>query len=87
MIADLKPYPEYKESGCRGSGRCRGIGKSARRQVCFAQRNETGYERTSILEVSLKTGVRVRDFESSKRKQMFVDQQVQAAAKATWPIT
>ncbi len=39
----------------------------------FAQRNETGFGDLPILEVSLKTGVRVRDFESSKRKQVMTD--------------
>jgi len=39
----------------------------------FAQRNETGFADLPILEVSLKTGVRVRDFEASDRKQVMTD--------------
>ncbi|MGE4442402.1 MAG: restriction endonuclease subunit S [Desulfomicrobium sp.] len=39
----------------------------------FRQRNETGFPNLPILEVSLKTGVRVRDFENSKRKQVMGD--------------
>jgi type I restriction enzyme, S subunit len=39
----------------------------------FAPRNQTGYEELPILEVSLKTGVRVRDFENSTRKQVMSD--------------
>ena len=39
----------------------------------FAQRNQTGFGNLPILEVSLKTGVRVRDFGSSKRKQIMAD--------------
>lgn len=35
----------------------------------FAERNETGYGGLPILEVSLRTGVRVRDFERGTRKQ------------------
>ena len=39
----------------------------------FAQRNETGFADLPILEVSLRTGVRVRDFENSDRKQVMSD--------------
>jgi type I restriction enzyme S subunit len=39
----------------------------------FAQRNQTGFARLPILEVSLKTGVRVRDFDSATRKQVLSD--------------
>lgn len=39
----------------------------------FAQRNQTGFAELPILEVSLKTGVRVRDFENSIRKQIMSD--------------
>ncbi len=39
----------------------------------FAQRNETGFAGLPILEVSLKTGVRVRDFKDGTRKQVMFD--------------
>jgi len=39
----------------------------------FAQRNETGFPELPILEVSLRTGVRVRDFDASSRKQVMAD--------------
>ena len=39
----------------------------------FRQRNQTGFAELPILEVSLRTGVRVRDFETSKRKQVMSD--------------
>ena len=39
----------------------------------FAQRNETGFADLPILEVSLRTGVRVRNFENSDRKQVMSD--------------
>ena len=39
----------------------------------FIQRNEIGFPELPILEVSLKTGVRIRDFESSDRKQVMAD--------------
>jgi len=41
----------------------------------FVQRNETGFPELPILEVSLRTGVRVRDFESSDRKQVMADRE------------
>jgi type I restriction enzyme S subunit len=39
----------------------------------FAQRNQTGFAELPILEVSLRTGVRVRNFDSSDRKQVMSD--------------
>lgn len=39
----------------------------------FAQRNETGFPDLPILEVSLKTGVRIRSFENGDRKQVMTD--------------
>lgn len=39
----------------------------------FAQRNETGHGDLPILEVSLKTGVRVRNMDNLKRKQVMSD--------------
>jgi type I restriction enzyme S subunit len=39
----------------------------------FAQRNETGFPALPILEVSLRTGVRLREFSNSTRKQVMSD--------------
>lgn len=39
----------------------------------FVQRNETGFAELPILEVSLRTGVRIRDFDTSDRKQVMSD--------------
>jgi type I restriction enzyme S subunit len=39
----------------------------------FVQRNQTGFPELPILEVSLNTGVRIRDIENSTRKQMMSD--------------
>jgi type I restriction enzyme S subunit len=39
----------------------------------FLQRDEIGFADLPILEVSLRTGVRVRDFENSERKQVMTD--------------
>ena len=70
MIADLKPYPQYKESGLSWLGQVPGHWRVVRNGSLFGQRNETGNEALPILEVSLKTGVRVRNFETSTRKQV-----------------
>ena len=47
----------------------------------FLQRNETGFPDLPILEVSLKTGVRVRDFKNSTRKQVMSDREKYKRAK------
>lgn len=73
MISGLKPYPEYKDSGLPWLGRVPSAWQVVRNRSLFSQRNQTGYGELQILEVSLKTGVRVRDFESSKRKQVMSD--------------
>ena len=73
MIADLKPYPQYKESGLSWLGQVPGHWRVVRNGSLFGQRNETGNEALPILEVSLKTGVRVRNFETSTRKQVMSD--------------
>lgn len=73
MIADLKPYAEYKESGLAWLGRMPGHWRVVRNGGLFGQRNETGYRELPILEVSLKTGIRARKFDGSARKQVMSD--------------
>ena len=73
MIADLKPYPEYKASGLSWLGQVPSHWLVVRNGSLFGQRNQTGYAALPILEVSLKTGVRVRDFEKAARKQVMSD--------------
>jgi type I restriction enzyme S subunit len=73
MTGGLKPYPEYKDSGLPWLGRIPAHWEIRRNGRLFAQRNETGYPDLPILEVSLKTGVRVRDFDNSTRKQVMTD--------------
>jgi len=73
MIADLKPYPEYRESGLPWLGPIPAHWEVQRNGRLFSQRNETGFADLPILEVSLKTGVRVRDFGDGKRKQIMAD--------------
>jgi type I restriction enzyme, S subunit len=73
MIANLLPYAEYKDSGLSWLVHVPSTWRVVRNGSLFGQRNETGYEELPILEVSLKTGVRVRDFENSTRKQVMSD--------------
>jgi type I restriction enzyme, S subunit len=73
MIADLEPYPAMKDSGVEWLGQVPETWEVRRNGRLFAQRNETGFAELPILEVSLRTGVRVRDFENSDRKQVMSD--------------
>jgi type I restriction enzyme S subunit len=73
MIADLKPYAEYKESGLTWLAQVPNSWRLVRNGSLFGQRNETGHGELPILEVSLKTGIRVRNFEGSARKQVMSD--------------
>src|SRR3990172_4090999 len=73
IIASLKPYPAYRDSGVPWLGQIPSRWEIRRNGRLFAQRNQTGFPDLPILEVSLKTGVRVRDFEASSRKQVLSD--------------
>ncbi len=73
MIDTMKPYPEYKDSGLPWLGCIPQHWEVRRNGRLFMQRNSTGYGHLPILEVSLKTGVRVRNMDSLKRKQVISD--------------
>lgn len=73
MIEGLKPYPEYKDSGLPWLGQVPAHWEIRRNGGLFQQRNDSGENELPILEVSLRTGVRVRDFATSKRKQVMAD--------------
>ena len=75
MIADLKPYPAMRDSGVPWLGEVPKHWEVRRNGRMFAQRNETGFPELPILEVSLRTGVRIRDFESSNRKQVMSEKE------------
>ena len=64
-----RPYPSYKASGVDWLRNIPVHWEMVRNGRLFVQRNEIGFPDLPILEVSLKTGVRVRDFENSGRKQ------------------
>jgi type I restriction enzyme S subunit len=71
----LAAYPEYKDSGQAFVGKIPAHWEVFRNGRLFSQRNETGFGELPILEVSLKTGVRVRDMDNLKRKQVMSDRE------------
>lgn len=73
MIGELKPYPRYKDSGLPWLEQMPAHWTTLRNGNLFAQRNETGRSDLPILEVSLKTGVRVREFGEGGRKQVMAE--------------
>lgn len=73
MIDDLKPYPAMKASGVPWLGDIPLTWEIRRNGRLFSQRTQTGFPDLPILEVSLRTGVRIRDFDASTRKQVMSD--------------
>ena len=65
-----QPYPTYKDSGVEWLGKVPQHWEVRRNGRLFLQRNETGFPELPILEVSLNTGVRIRDFGNLDRKQI-----------------
>ena len=74
-MMQLIPYPAYKDSGQPFIGKIPTHWNLFRNGRLFSQRNETGFGELPILEVSLKTGVRVRDMDNLKRKQVMADRE------------
>ncbi|WP_426020760.1 hypothetical protein [Brevundimonas sp. DWR2-3-1b1] len=70
MSAALKPYPEYRDSGVDWLPTMPAHWDFVRNGRLFAERNETGFPDLPILEVSLRTGVRVRNMEGGRKQQM-----------------
>ena len=68
-----EPYPSYKVSGVDWLRNIPFHWETVRNGRLFVQRNEIGFPELPVLEVSLKTGVRVRDFGNSDRKQAMSD--------------
>lgn len=66
----LAPYPSYTSSGLPWAPQIPAGWQVQRNGRLFSQRVETGYPDLPILEVSLRTGVRVRDMVNGKRKQI-----------------
>lgn len=63
-------YPTYRESGLPWVPQIPDGWQVQRNGRLFSHRVETGYPDLPILEVSLRTGVRVRDMVNGKRKQV-----------------
>ena len=66
-------YRSYKASGVNWLKRIPVDWEMVRNGRLFVQRNEIGFPDLPVLEVSLKTGVRPRDFRDSDRKQAMSD--------------
>ena len=62
-----------RDSGVEWIGEIPAHWEIVRNGRLFVQRNEIGFPELPILEVSLKTGIRIRDFEDSDRKQVMSD--------------
>jgi type I restriction enzyme, S subunit len=75
MTAGLRTYPEYTDSGLPWLGQVPMHWEVRRNGRLFSQRNEIAHGSLPILEVSLKTGVRVRDMDELKRKQVMSDRE------------
>lgn len=66
-------FPRHHDSGLPWLGEIPEHWDVRRNGRLFAERVETGFEELPILEVSLRTGVRVRDMENGARKQQMTD--------------
>jgi type I restriction enzyme S subunit len=73
MIDGLCPYPETKPSGLPWLGDLPAHWDVRRNGRLFGSRRETGFPDLPMLEVSLRSGVRVRDFDNGMRKQEMGD--------------
>jgi type I restriction enzyme S subunit len=73
MIDGLRPYSETKPSGLPWLGEMPAHWDVRRNGRLFGSRRETGFPDLPVLEVSLRSGVRVRDFENGTRKQEMGD--------------
>lgn len=73
MIDQLAPYPQTRISGLDWLGEIPAHWDVRRNGRLFGARRDTGFPDLPVLEVSLRTGVRVRDMENGTRKQAMSD--------------
>ena len=73
MINGLRPYPGTKPSGLPWLGAVPTHWDVRRNGRLFGARRETGFPNLPILEVSIRSGVRIRDFDNGGRKQEMAD--------------
>jgi type I restriction enzyme S subunit len=82
MTAKMKDLPVMKDSGVPWLGKVPEHWGVVRNGRLFTQRNQTGYPDLPVLEVSLNTGVRVRNSEVSNRRQALSDRKNYKRARA-----
>jgi len=82
VIDNLPPYPKYKDSGLPWLPKIPASWSVARNGRLFTQRNKTGHSDLPILEVSLRSGVRVRDMKDGSRKQVMSERSKYKQARA-----
>ena len=73
MIDGLRPYAEVKPTGLPWLGEVPAHWEVRRNGRLFSARRETNFPKLPILEVSIRTGVRIRDFDNGGRKQEMTD--------------
>ncbi len=73
MIEGLRPYPEMKDTGLLWLGLVPAHWEVRRNGRLFGPRRETGFPDLPILEVSIRTGVRIRGLDDGARKQKMAD--------------
>jgi len=73
MIDTLRPYPEMKPSGLAWLGDVPAHWDVRRNGRLFGSRRETGFPDLPVLEVSLRSGVRIRNFDNGIHKQEITD--------------
>lgn len=73
MIDGLRPYLERKPSGLPWLGDVPPHWEVRRNGRLFGVRRETGFPDLPVLEISIRNGVRVRDFDTGGRKQEMGD--------------
>ena len=73
MIEGLRPYPATKDSVLPWLAKIPTHWEVRRNGRLFGPRRETGFPDLPILEVSIRTGVRIRNMENGARKQEMAD--------------
>ena len=73
MIDALRLYPEMRRTGLPWLGNVPAHWDVRRNGRLFGARRETGFPDLPILEVSIRNGVRIRNFDSGGRKQEMAD--------------
>jgi type I restriction enzyme S subunit len=73
MIDGLRPYAEMHETGLPWLGDVPAHWDVRRNGRLFGARRETGFPDLPVLEVSIRSGIRIRDFDNGGRKQEMTD--------------